>query len=586
MGEQDYNPQERRTKRRKNELIMKCVISVLVLALVVMGALLAKEVVIPEVVKLTSSADQSQGSENTTGTGSLVDGDGLQTSDSGTVSDNNTAVLAQDESGDANRAQEELVGGDDTAADDSDSVSSGVTSADGDTFTTAEQAEIDTVLMEAESLAAMYDYDGAIACVQASGYYESSETLQQAASSYEKTKANCVSWSPEEVTHIFFHTIIWDAAKAFDGDLYAEGYNQYMVTMDEFASIMETMYEEGYVMVSMHDMCEVNDDGTVTRKEILLPEGKTPFVLSQDDVNYYHYMDGDGFASRLVLDENGDVKAEYIEDDGTVSVGDYDLIPWIDTFVDAHPDFSYHGHKGTIALTGYEGVLGYRTDEVYLTRDEDRLTIWQKEYLEENPDFNEEAWQAEVDAATAVADALKADGWEFASHTWGHIDPLAKGLEGTMTDTERWKNNVETIVGETDIIIFAFGADISDWTEYSEENEYYIYLKEQGYNIFCCVDSTQYWVQFNGTSMRMGRRNIDGYRMYYNADLLADLFDVSAVWDSLRPDTVAELSDAAGTMSSEYTASSSSDEDSAESTSDEGGVSGEDSSVTEEGSLE
>ncbi|MCC8136509.1 MAG: polysaccharide deacetylase [Clostridiales bacterium] len=554
MGDRDYNPQERRAQRRKHELIMKCVISVLVLAVVVMLALLVKEVAIPEIVKLTAHEKNSSSLNETADAGILLseteDKDGAETE---TLTGNADGTAGEDAENTA------------TAAEGSTEDSGG----DSDTVSSAEEMEIDAVLMEAETLAAMYDYDEAVACVQASEYYETSELLQQAAASYEKTKADCVSWSPDEVTHIFFHMIIWDAAKAFDGDLYAEGYNQYMVTMDEFSAIMQTMYDEGYVMVSMHDMCEVNEDGTVTRKEILLPEGKTPFVLSQDDVNYYHYMDGDGFASRLVLDENGDVKAEYLEDDGTVSVGDYDLVPWIDTFVDLHPDFTYHGHKGTIALTGYEGVLGYRTDEVYLTRDEDRLTSWQKEYLEENPDFDEEAWQNEVDSAAAVAEALKADGWEFASHTWGHIDPIAKGLEGLQTDTERWKNNVETIVGETDIIVFAFGADISDWTEYSEDNEYYIYLKEQGYHIFCCVDSTRYWVQFNGTSMRMGRRDIDGYRMYYNADLLSDLFNVSDVWDSLRPDTVAELSEYAGTMSSEYTSNSgSSDSESADSAAD------------------
>ena len=77
----------------------------------------------------------------------------------------------------------------------------------------------------------------------------------------------------------------------------------------------------------------------------MLPKGKIPFVLSQDDVSYYHYMDGDGYASRLVLDENGEVKNEYIEDDGTVSVGNYDMVPLIDEFVKQHPDFSYHGEK-------------------------------------------------------------------------------------------------------------------------------------------------------------------------------------------------------------------------------------------------
>ena len=89
----------------------------------------------------------------------------------------------------------------------------------------------------------------------------------------------------------------------------------------------------------------------------MLPPDKKPFVLSQDDVSYYHYMDGDGMASRLVLDENGDVKAEYVEEDGTVSVGDYDLVPLLDSFIDEHPDFSYHGRKGILAMTGYNGVL-------------------------------------------------------------------------------------------------------------------------------------------------------------------------------------------------------------------------------------
>lgn len=91
--------------------------------------------------------------------------------------------------------------------------------------------------------------------------------------------------------------MIKDDAKAFDGDSKEAGYNQVMTTMSEFTKIMESMYEKGYVMVSLHDMCIVNQDGTVSQGEILLPPGKIPFVLSQDDVSYYHYMDGDGFST-------------------------------------------------------------------------------------------------------------------------------------------------------------------------------------------------------------------------------------------------------------------------------------------------
>ncbi len=402
-----------------------------------------------------------------------------------------------------------------------------------------EQAE---QIAEADRLAAMCEYDEAVTYILASEYYEENEEMQSRVSTYQAQKSNLVAWEPEDVTHIFFHTLIVDPSKAFDGDAREDGYNQYMCTISEFNKIMDIMYEKGYMMISMHDMCDIDEDGNVTKKQIMLPEGKIPFVLSQDDVSYYHYMGGDGFAEKLIIDDNGQVKNTYIEDDGTVSVGNYDLVPLIDAFVEEHPDFSYKGHKGTIALTGYEGVLGYRTDEVYRTKEEDRLTSYQRTFFEENPDFDEEAWQNEVDQATAVADAMKEEGWEFASHTWGHIDPLANGITAFERDTDRWEENVRPIVGDTDIIIYAFGADIStSAAAYSEDNEFFQYLKKYGFNIFCDVDSNQYYVMFGSDHMRMGRRNIDGYRMYYTPDKIADLFDVAEVWDPARPSTVPEI---------------------------------------------
>ncbi len=402
--------------------------------------------------------------------------------------------------------------------------------------------EAEGVLEEAERYIEMYDYDGAIEYLENSELYDSVPELSGKVADYRAERDACVSWSPDKVTHIFFHTLIVDPDRAFDGDTDSEGYNQYMCTIDEFNKIIETMYEEGYVLVSMHDMVETDENGKVTAKNIILPEGKTPFVLSEDDVCYYHYMSDDGFADKLIIDENGKVKNTYMDADGNTLVGDYDVVPLIDDFVEEHPDFSYHGHKGTIALTGYEGVLGYRTDEVYRTREEGRVSTSQADFFRDNPDFDEAAWQNEVDQATAVANAMKEEGWEFASHTWGHINPTANGFESFKLDTDRWEENVRPIVGDTDIIIFAFGADIdSVWRAYTDSNEYFQYLKDLGFNIFCCVDSTKNLVIVSDDCMRMGRRDIDGYRMYYNPGLLSDLFDVDEVWDERRPDTVAPI---------------------------------------------
>ena len=483
MDDRELITRKRQEKRKRQELILKSVISLLILIVIFLSVVLVKDAVIPEISGRLE--EQKKAERAGSGSGGSADGAGQETEKK---AEDSAALLAK-----------------------------------------------------SDLMASRYDYDGAVQYLQSQAEYASSQEMQDAVTRYQQLKDTCQSYPLDQITHVFFHTMIRDTSKAFDGDEDEGGYNQVMTTMSEFAAIMESMYEKGYVMVSLHDMCTVNEDGTVSRGEILLPPGKIPFVLSQDDVSYYHYMDGDGFAQKLVLDENGKVKNSYREDDGSVSIGDYDMVPWIDTFVDEHPDFSYHGHKGVIALTGYEGVLGYRTDEVYRTKEPSRVTEYQQKFFDANPDFDEAAWQNEVDQAKAVADAMKAEGWEFASHTWGHISPLARGLEATKTDTERWLDNVGSIVGDTDIIIFAFGADIGSWEPYTSDNELFAYFKKKGFSIYCNVDSSQHWVQFGDTFMRQGRRNLDGYRMYYNPDMVSDLFDVSSVWDSARPTPVPEM---------------------------------------------
>ena len=191
---------------------------------------------------------------------------------------------------------------------------------------------------QANRLAAQYDYDAAIELLKGQPGFDRSDRRKILVASYEKTKAGCSPYAIDQITHVFFHTLVRDDAKAFDGDEDMDGYNQVMTTISEFNSIIQQMYNRGYVMVSMHDMVEVAEDGSVATKEIRLPAGKKPFVLSQDDCSYYHYMAGDGFAEKLIVDENGKVKNSYIEDDGSVSIGDYDVVPLIDTFVESHPD--------------------------------------------------------------------------------------------------------------------------------------------------------------------------------------------------------------------------------------------------------
>ncbi len=361
-----------------------------------------------------------------------------------------------------------------------------------------------------------YFYDEAITEITGFAKYAENEKLSALLSEIESTKASLVPANIHEVTHVFFHTLIADTSKAFDGDYKENGYNQYMTTISEFREMLRIMHERGYVLVNMDDMAKMqadeNGEMRMTPCEILLPPGKKPLVMSQDDVSYYTYMTGDGFATRLVIGEDGYPTNEYIEEDGSVSRGAYDLVPILEDFIKEHPDFSYRGARATLAITGYDGVLGYRT-------------------CPSGEGFD----PAEIEKAKAVADRMRELGWVFASHSWGHRLYGSIETETLRTDAQKWEDEVEPILGECDVIIYAHGEDIAGIESYTAENEKFQILYDMGFRYFCNVDAHTYWVQVGENYLRQGRRNLDGYRMYHNPELLEDLFPVSEVFDSARP---------------------------------------------------
>ena len=392
----------------------------------------------------------------------------------------------------------------------------------------------------ADKLAAGYDYDGAIQLLNDKKDVDTAGAFPAKISEYEAAKGKLVEADVDTIPHVFFHIMVaepeitWNLTGA---DEYKIGdYNQVMTTIDEFKKIMQQMYDNDYVLVRMHDMVDETTDeqgNTVfTKGKIMLPEGKKPFVMSQDDVCYYFYMEGDGYATRMVVGADGRPTTEYTKEDGTVVTGSYDLIPLLNDFIDEHPDFSYKGAKAILAFTGYNGVLGYRTDPD-LAKSEAEGNQFAAEY----GTFNTEE---EIAKAKPVVEALKADGWEFASHSYGHIS-YGSSFEKVKEDADKWQERVANVIGPTDILIYPFGTDIGGWQPYSSDNDKYEYLKGQGFKFFCNVDSNPYWVQITNENVRQGRINLDGYRMYQDlhngADKLSQLFDVQSVFDSNRPET-------------------------------------------------
>ena len=410
--------------------------------------------------------------------------------------------------------------------------------------TTEPEPEPDELMRQADALAAGYDYEGAIELLSTSSYYASSSDYQARVTAYQADAEKLVKWDDmQNITHVFFHTLVVDNARCFDGDYTEAGYNQYMTTISEFNKILESMYERGFVLVSPYDVAYeyVDENGQTKMKygEIYLPEGKTPFVMSQDDVNYYGYMigdvdpdyerpavphaDGDGFAHKIIIGEDGYPTCEYMDADGNILVGSYDLVPLLEDFIQAHPDFSYRGARAILGMTGYEGVFGYRTKPAY------------------EDDLGTEAYRKECEDAKAVAQCLKDHGWILASHSYGHPSYGNISAEKVAADSDKWENTVQPIIGDCNIILYPNGSDIAGIGKYTFDNAKFAALYEDGYRYFYNVDSNYAWQQLGEDYFRGGRRNLDGYRMWYSPKKLADLFDVNEVFDPDRPTPVPSI---------------------------------------------
>lgn len=240
------------------------------------------------------------------------------------------------------------------------------------------------------------------------------------------------------VEHLFFHPIVAYPELAFDGDSQADGIDDWMVTVDEYDKILQSVYDRGYVLVDINDVwsesTDANGQPVMIRNTLYIPEGKKPLIFSYDDVNYYDYMLKDGFTYKLILGEDGLIWSYGLDPQGNEVISqDLDAVTILDKFVREHPDFSPFGAKGSLSLTGYQGILGYRTNT--------DTKVWNDE-LEANR-------LKECEAVKPIIAELKRTGWTFGSHTWGHINLSSSSLERVQADTKRWMDEVGSLIGPT-----------------------------------------------------------------------------------------------------------------------------------------
>lgn len=129
--------------------------------------------------------------------------------------------------------------------------------------------------------------------------------------------------------------------------------------------------------------------------------------------------------NKLVLDENGDIKAQYIDSSNNTLTGNYDFVPILEDFIKAHPDFSYRGARAILAVTGSQGIFGYRCNTSYVST--------------KGNDFYEQ----EKAGAIAIVEALKAKGYRLACYTYDNKNYRDLNSAGITADLQSWTQQIK-----------------------------------------------------------------------------------------------------------------------------------------------
>lgn len=389
------------------------------------------------------------------------------------------------------------------------------------------QAEASRLVAEAEALAAAYDYDGAVEVLDSfSGNLYDFEELLTRRDSYLTARDSLVAWAdPGQVVNLSFHLLIVDPYRAFKHEGYGDSFRRNFITVTEFNNMLDQLYSNGYVLVDADNLFTYSSTEGYTAKTLYLPQGKKPLMLTQTHVNYYTYMtdgDGDGladkkgggFASRLIVDDTGKLTCEYVDSQGQTHTGAYDLVPILEEFIAAHPDFSYQGARATLAVSGYDGLFGYRTDPETVQK------------------ISQEYYDQQLAELPAVVGALRDAGYTIACYTYNNLAYGNISAARIKEDLDKWKAEVTPLLGEIDTFVFAKESDISD-TQDAYSGDKFDILYGMGMRHFLCFGNSP-WVTFNQDTIRQGRILVSGSTLKNNPSLFEGIFDAAAVLDPSR----------------------------------------------------
>lgn len=327
----------------------------------------------------------------------------------------------------------------------------------------------------------------------------------------------------ETLENIYTHCMIAFPEINFASDATYRKCGDDCLTYHEFMYLLDSLYEKGYIIIDANLLFDAETGKAV--KTLYLPKGKKPLILTFDDVTYDFRKQGSGMVDKLIVDEDGYVCTYTKMADGTEVISyDNEHFPVLNAYVREHPDFTFRGARGTLFFTGFDGILGYRTQSEPINAAEAALKL----------DRN-----AEIEGAKKVLAALSAEGWTYGSHSYNHRHMPRYTAAEFKEDTDMWLREVGSLVGETQLFCWPYGDHGSGSLRKGDLHQY---LYDSGFRIFFGCGSARYVAQEpDGLGIFTDRKGMTGNVLYYiemeYKAYLRDylyLIDPDKMWDPLR----------------------------------------------------
>lgn len=317
-----------------------------------------------------------------------------------------------------------------------------------------------------------------------------------------------------DVHHLFTHCLLAYPSVAFSkSNSMSKHFANDCITPNEFESILQQLYKNNFVLVDINKtFTSQNGDGQ--KLKVKVPVGKKALILSFDDVVYDQRKMSKGMVDKIILDNGNIATQTFVNGKNEISTSN-EFVTILENFVRKYPDFSPFGAKGTICLTGFDGILGYRTSS--------KNTV------------NRES---EIQNAKQVVKKLKQDGWNFACHSYGHYHMKKISEKKFEQEIKLWQSEVEPIIGKTKVYVYPYGEwEIATDGKISQKHQM---LKDAGFCLFCGVGMQKFYSylpfdkNISPKVLFMDRICVDGYTICNQQKKLAPYFDANLIKDKLR----------------------------------------------------